>query len=192
MCGSPDRIDSLRSPFGRTACVCRRYAPRSEPAITRLKASWLNHSPTGPIERGYPTNVAGSKRLAVWRCGSGLNRHLPDRQSGALPLSYRSGEGRRPRGGHLPSVVRPPATRRRARTSAARRYPASLHTRAWLRSSHNMHYPLPLATDDAGDPHRFAAIPDVSRTRETGLAWSDRAWARRNALLRSFAAVADG
>jgi hypothetical protein len=105
-----------------------------EPAITRLKASWLNHSPTG------------SK---VWRCGSDLNRHLSDRQSDALPLSYCSGDGKRPRGGRLPNVVRPPATRRKARKSAARQRPNSLHTRACLRSSHDTHYPLPLTTNDA-------------------------------------------
>jgi hypothetical protein len=103
-----------------------------------------------------------------------LNRHLSDRQSDALPLSYRSGGGKRPRCGRLPNVVRPPATRRKARTSAARRYPIFLHTRAWLRISHDMYYPLPLTTDDASDSHRFAAIPDVSRTREAGLAWNDR------------------
>ena len=39
----------------------------------------------------------------------------------------------------------------------------------------HLHYPLPLTTDDAGYLHRFAAIPDVSRTREAGLAWIDRA-----------------
>ena len=37
-----------------------------------------------------------------------------------------------------------------------------------------MDYPLPLTTDNAGYSHRFAAIPDVSRTREAGLAWGDR------------------
>ena len=82
--------------------------------------------------------------------------------------------GKRPRRGRLPNVVHPPATRRKARTPAARRHPVSLHTRAWLRISHDVHYPLPLTTDDAGYSHRFAAIPDVSRTREAGLAWSDR------------------
>ena len=75
----------------------------------------------------------------------------------------------------LPYVVRPPATRRKVRTLAARQYPDFLHKRACLRSSHDMHYPLPLTTDDAGYSHRFAAIPDASRTREAGLAWSDRA-----------------
>ena len=130
-----------------------------EPAITRLKASWLNHSPTGS---------------ETWRCGSGLNRHLPDRQSDALPLSYRSRGDKRPRGGRLPNVVRPPATRRKAGTTAARRNPDFLHMRTWLRISHDMHYPLPLTTNGAVESHRFAAIPDVSRTREAGLAWGDR------------------
>ena len=75
----------------------------------------------------------------------------------------------------LPYVVRPPATRRKVRTLAARQHPDFLHKSACLRSSHDLHYPLPLTTNDACVKHRFAAIPDVSRTREAGLAWSDRA-----------------
>ena len=31
----------------------------------------------------------------MWRCESDLNRHLLDRQSSALPLSYRTGSGKR-------------------------------------------------------------------------------------------------
>ena len=70
------------------------------------------------------------------RCGSGLNRHLSDRQSDALPLSYRSEDGKRPLCGRLPSVFHPPVTRRKAGTLAARQLPRFLHKRTCLRSSH--------------------------------------------------------
>ncbi len=133
-------------------------------------------------------SFAHGTHTQVWRCGSDLNRHLSDRQSDALPLSYRSGEGKRLRGSRLPNVVRPPATRRKVRTLAARQRPNSLHKRACLRSSHDMHYPLPLTTDDASYSRRFAAIPDVSRTREAGLAWIDRArWLGETLCSVSFA-----
>ena len=145
-----------------------------EPAITRLKASWLNHSPTGSEESLRDDKFASSTHSQVWRCGSDLNRHLSDRQSDALPLSYRSGDGRWPRRGHPPNVVRPPATRRKSRMPAARRRPVFLHMRTWSRISHDMHYPLPLTTNNADDLQSFVAIPDESRTREAGLAWSDR------------------
>ena len=39
--------------------------------------------------------IASSTHSHVWRCGSDLNRHLLDRQSDALPLSYRSVNGKR-------------------------------------------------------------------------------------------------
>ena len=35
----PLGVDSLRSPFGRTACVCRRYAPRREPVTSTFAES---------------------------------------------------------------------------------------------------------------------------------------------------------
>ena len=44
----------------------------------------------------------------VWRCESDLNRHLLDRQSSALPLSYRTGSGKR----LLPAACQMSLTRR--------------------------------------------------------------------------------
>ncbi|HNP62468.1 MAG TPA: hypothetical protein PKH39_00970 [Woeseiaceae bacterium] len=46
----------------------------------------------------------------------------------------------------------------------------SAHARLPAKLTHE-HYPLPLAIHNAGYSHRFVAIPDVSRTREAGLAW---------------------
>lgn len=61
--------------IGRVLCLLsyRSVGIRTgfEPAITRLKASWLNHSPTGSES---------------WRRGPGSNRHPLDRQSRTLPV----------------------------------------------------------------------------------------------------------
>jgi hypothetical protein len=106
----------------------------------------------------------------------------------AVELSQRKWQAAVRNHSRLPYVVRPPATRRKVRTLAARQHPDFLHKRACLRSSHDLYYPLPLTTDDASYSRRFAAIPDVSRTREAGLAWIDRArWLGETLCCVSFA-----
>ena len=68
------RVDSLRSPFGRTMCVCRRFAPRRN---SHFEVESLAACPL-------------ADRITVWRDAWGLNPHLLDRQSSALAIKLPS------------------------------------------------------------------------------------------------------
>ena len=68
------RVDSLRSPFGRTTCVCRHFVPRMN---SHFEVESLAACPL-------------ADRIMVWRDAWDLNPHLLDRQSSALAIKLPS------------------------------------------------------------------------------------------------------
>ena len=99
----------------------------------------------------------------MWRCGSDSNRHLLDRQSSALPLSYRSEVGRRP----LSAARRMSFTRRLLDGEPGRRLHAgtpALCTNALACETHAL--ALSVAPHDSR--HSRVALPLFPTYRELG------------------------
>ena len=121
-----------------------------------------------------------STHTQVWQCESDLNRHLLDRQSSALPLSYRTGNGRR----LLPAACRMSFTRRLLDGKSGHRLHANpptfctnvlaceTHTSALSVISHDSRciaLPLSPQDEDSGDRtclERQAVVQYVGGRRE--------------------------
>ena len=99
----------------------------------------------------------------VWRCEPDSNRYLLDRQSSALPLSYRSKGGRR----LLPAACRMSFTRRLLDGEPGRRLHAgtpALCTNALVRDTHT----LALSVASRGSRTLYIALPLFPTNRELG------------------------
>ena len=102
----------------------------------------------------------------MWQCESDLNRHLLDRQSSALPLSYRTEVAS--------DCCQPPADCRspagyltKTQEVSYTPTPRASTQICLLAKLTDLHYPLSLTTHDVS----LCRYPRGTRTRETGLAW---------------------